>query len=62
MSGEVYEEGDRVAFLRMSPANDIQIVPAIFVAYIDDDNALIRFPGGKGQVAFPLSELTRVPS
>lgn len=62
MSDVDYEEGDRVAFLRMSPADEIQIVPAIFVRMLDDDRALIRFPGGDGEIAFPVADLTRVPS
>jgi len=62
MSDVDYEEGDRVAFLRMSPTNDIQIVPAIFVRMLDDDRALIRFPGGDGEIAYPVADLTRVPS
>jgi hypothetical protein len=61
MSDVSFEEGDRVAFLRMSPTDEIQIVPAIFVGMIDDDNALIRFPGGKGEIAYPVAELTRAP-
>ncbi|HEV7882026.1 MAG TPA: hypothetical protein VGO81_00570 [Solirubrobacteraceae bacterium] len=62
MSDVFFEEGDRVAFLRMSPTDEIQIVPAIFVGMIDDDNALIRFPGGTGEIAYPVAELTRAPS
>jgi hypothetical protein len=62
MSDVGFEEGDRVAFLRMSPSDEIQIVPAIFVGMIDDDNALIRFPGGAGEIAYPVAELTRAPS
>jgi len=62
MSDVDFEEGDRVAFLRMSPTDEIQIVPAIFIRMIDDDNALIRFPGGKGEIAYPVAELTRGPS
>jgi hypothetical protein len=62
MSSVDYEEGDRVAFLRMSPTNEIQIVPAIFVRMLDDDRALIRFPGGDGEIAYPVADLTRVPS
>jgi hypothetical protein len=61
MSDVSFEEGDRVAFLRMSPTDEIQIVPAIFVRMIDDDNALIRFPGGDGEIAYPIAELTRRP-
>jgi hypothetical protein len=57
-----YQEGDRVAFLRMSPTDEIQIVPAIFVRMLDDDRALIRFPGGDGEIAYPVADLTRVPS
>jgi hypothetical protein len=62
MSDVGFEEGDRVAFLRMSPTDEIQIVPAIFIRMIDDDNALIRFPGGKAEIAYPVVELTRGPS
>jgi hypothetical protein len=46
----------------MSPSDEIQIVAAIFVGMIDDDNALIRFPGGAGEIAYPVAELTRAPS
>ncbi len=62
MSDVDYEEGDRVAFLRMSPTDEIQIVPAIFMRMLDDDRALIRFPGGDGEIAYPVADLTRVPS
>jgi hypothetical protein len=62
MSGVDFEEGDRVAFLRMSPTDEIQIIPAIFIRMIDDDNALIRFPGGQNEIAYPVAELTRGPS
>ena len=61
MSDVDFEEGDRVAFLRMSPNDEVQIVPAIFVGMIDDDNALIRFPGGDAELRYPIAELTRRP-
>ena len=57
----VFEEGDRVAVMRLAPlTGEIQIVEAKVLWMLDDYRALIRFPGGS-DLAWPVSDLTRMP-
>lgn len=43
-----FEEGDRVAVMRLAPlTGEIQIVEATVVGMIDEYQAVIRFPGNE---------------
>ncbi len=56
-----FEEGERVAFMRMAPlTGEIEIVEATVLGMLDDYRALIRFPSGT-DLAWPVSDLTRMP-
>jgi len=56
-----FEEGDRVAFLRLNPASDeIQIMEAVVVGMVDEYQAVIRFGGGQ-ELTWPVSDLTPLP-
>ncbi|MEA2150325.1 MAG: hypothetical protein QOD69_2155 [Solirubrobacteraceae bacterium] len=56
-----YEQGDRVAVLRMHGlTGDIQIIPAIVVGVIDEYQVVLRFTGGE-ELAYPISDLTPMP-
>jgi hypothetical protein len=56
-----FEEGDRVAVMRLAPlTGEIQIVEATVLGMVDDYRALIRFPGG-ADLAWPVGDLTRMP-
>lgn len=57
-----YEEGDRVAWMRVAPlTGDIQIIEATVVGMIDDYRALIRFAGGEQELAISVDDLTPMP-
>jgi hypothetical protein len=62
VTGDVtYEEGDRVAVLRMHGlTGEIQIIPATVLGVIDDYQVMLRFQGGE-DMAYPISDLTRMP-
>jgi hypothetical protein len=65
MSDELlsFEEGDRVAVMRLAPlTGDIQIVEATVVGMIDEYQAVIKFAGGDKEIAWPVGDLTRMPS
>ena len=56
-----FEQGDRVALMRMAPVTgDIQIIEATVVGMVDDYQVVIRFPGGT-DLTLPVGELTRMP-
>jgi hypothetical protein len=56
-----YEEGDRVAVLRMHGlTGEIQIIPATILGVIDDYQVMLRFSGGEER-AHPISDLTPLP-
>lgn len=62
MSGDVnYEEGDRVAVLRMHGlTGEIQIIPATVLGVIDEYQVMLRFAGGE-DMAWPVSDITPMP-
>jgi hypothetical protein len=61
MSGESYEEGDRVALMRVAPlTGDIQIIEATVVGMVDDYQVVVRFPGGS-ELTLAVGEVTRMP-
>jgi hypothetical protein len=62
VTGErTYEQGDRVAVLRMHGlTGEIQIIPATVVGVIDDYQVVVRFAGGD-EFAYPVSDLTPMP-
>ena len=42
-----FEQGDRVALMRVAPlTGDIQIIEATVVGMVDDYQVVVRFPGG----------------
>lgn len=56
-----YEQGDRVAVLRMHGlSGDIQIIPATVVGVIDEYQVMLRFAGGE-ELAYPVGDLTPMP-
>jgi hypothetical protein len=56
-----YEQGDRVAVLRMHGlTGEIQIIPAIVVGVIDEYQVVLRFAGGE-ELSYPVSDLTPMP-
>ena len=63
MSGDPsYEEGDRVAVLRMHGlTGEIQIIEASVLGVIDDYQVMLRFAGGE-EMAYPVADLTSMPS
>ncbi len=57
-----YEEGDRVAWMRVAPlSGDIQITPATVVGMVDEYQVVIRFGGGD-QFTIPVGDVTPMPS
>lgn len=57
-----FEEGDRVAVMRVAPlTGEIQIVEATVVGMIDDYQAVIRFRGNDRDFSWPVGDLTRMP-
>ncbi len=64
MSDELqsFEQGDRVAVMRLAPlTGDIEIIEATVVGMIDDYQAVIRFAGGDKEFSWPVGDLTRMP-
>jgi len=63
MSGDVsYEQGDRVAVLRVHGlTGEIQILPATILGVIDDYQVMLRFEGGE-ELQYPVSDLTPMPA
>jgi hypothetical protein len=63
MAGEPsYQEGDRVAVLRMHGlTGDIQIIPATIIGVIDDYQVVLKFDGGE-EMSYPISDLTSMPA
>jgi|AntDryMetagUQ255_1029468.scaffolds.fasta_scaffold00292_2 hypothetical protein len=56
-----YEEGDRVAVLRVHGlTGDIQIIPATVLGVIDEYQVMLRFAGGE-EMAYPIGDLTSMP-
>ena len=63
MSDELqsFEEGDRVALMRLAPVTgDIQIIEATVVGMVDDYQVVVRFPGGT-DLTLPVGDVTRMP-
>jgi hypothetical protein len=59
---QIFEEGDRVAVMRLAPlTGEIQIVEATVLGMIDDYQAVIRFPGNDREFSWPVGDLTRMP-
>ncbi len=57
-----FEEGDRVAVMRLAPlTGEIQIVEATVVGMIDEYQAVIRFAGNEKEFPWPVGDLTRMP-
>jgi len=57
-----YEEGDRVAVLRMHGlTGEIQIIPATVLGVIDEYQVMLRFAGGE-DLAWPVSDITPMPA
>lgn len=63
MPGEPsYEEGDKVAVLRMHGlTGEIQIIPATVLGVIDEYQVMLQFAGGE-EMAYPVSDLTPMPA
>ncbi len=58
---QTYEEGDRVALMRVAPlTGDIQIIEATVVGMVDDYQVVVRFPGGS-DLTLPVGDVTRMP-
>lgn len=56
-----FEEGDRVALMRVAPlTGDIQIIEATVVGMVDEYQVVVRFLGGK-DLTMPIGEVTRMP-
>jgi len=56
-----FEEGDRVALMRMAPlTGDIQIMEAVVVGMVDEYQVVVRFPGGT-DLTLPVGDVTRMP-
>jgi hypothetical protein len=59
---QTFEEGDRVGVMRVARLTSrIQIVEATVLGMLDDYRALIGFSGG-ADLAWPIGDLTRMPS
>jgi|GEM_PF-2026038 len=57
-----YEQGDRVAVLRVHGlTGEIQIIPATVLGVIDEYQVMLRFKGGE-ELAYPISDLTAMPA
>jgi hypothetical protein len=56
-----FEEGDRVALMRMAPiTGDIQIIEATVVGMVDEYQVVVRFSGGT-DLTLPVGDVTRMP-
>ena len=56
-----YEEGDRVAILRMHGlTGEIQIIPATVLGVIDEYQVMLRFGSGEER-PHPITDLTAMP-
>jgi hypothetical protein len=56
-----FEEGDRVALMRVAPlTGDIQIIEATVVGMVDEYQVVVRFPGGT-DLTLPVGDVTRMP-
>lgn len=56
-----FEQGDRVALMRLAPlTGDIQIIEVIVVGMVDDYQVVVRLPGGS-DLTLPVGEVTRMP-
>ncbi len=56
-----FEQGDRVALMRMAPiTGDIQIIEATVVGMVDEYQVVVRFPGGT-DLTLPVGDVTRMP-
>jgi hypothetical protein len=56
-----FEEGDRVALMRVAPiTGDIQIMEATVVGMVDEYQVVVRFPGG-ADLTLPVGDVTRMP-
>ena len=61
MPDATYEQGDRVAVLRMHGlTGEIQIIEAVVAGVIDDYQVMLRFGSGE-ELAYPVSDLTAMP-
>jgi len=63
MTGELqsFEQGDRVAIMRMAPiTGDIQIIEATVVGMVDEYQVVVHFPGGT-DLTLPVGDVTRMP-
>jgi hypothetical protein len=57
-----YEQGDRVAVLRVHGlTGEIQIIPATVVGVIDEYQVMLKFKSGE-ELAYPVSDLTAMPA
>jgi hypothetical protein len=57
-----YEQGDKVALLRMHGlTGEIQIIPATVMGVIDDYQVVLRFASGEERT-HPISDLTAMPA
>lgn len=60
--GPSYEEGDKVAVLRMHGlTGEIQIIPATVLGVIDEYQVMLQFAGGE-EMAYPVADLTSMPA
>jgi hypothetical protein len=58
---QIFEEGDRVALMRVAPlTGEIQIIETIVLGMVDDYQVVVRFPGGS-DLTLPVGEVTRMP-
>ena len=56
-----YEQGDRVAIMRMAPVTgDIQIIEATVVGMVDEYQVVVHFSGGT-DLTLPVGDVTRMP-
>jgi hypothetical protein len=58
---QTFEQGDRVALMRMAPVTgDIQIIEATVVGMVDEYQVVVHFPGGT-DITLPVGDVTRMP-
>jgi hypothetical protein len=56
-----FEQGDRVAIMRMAPVTgDIQIIEATVVGMVDEYQVVVHFRGGT-DITLPVGDVTRMP-
>ena len=56
-----FEQGDRVAIMRVAPVTgDIQIIEATVVGMVDEYQVVVHFPGGT-DLTLPVGDVTRMP-